>query len=386
MLFQVADGTANPLAQKPVPHIDWSYLKRNEWIEFNPSDVQDATDELLNSGVVTLAVPRDATNDNTALPTGMFWIRAAVHEMSDAVCRLRLVAAQAMEAVFTDRGNSPSFSATPLAAGTISKLATPDSSVKSITQPFSSFGGQGAEQSQAFYTRVSERLRHKNRAIALWDYERLVLGAFPGIYQVKCLNHTQYDRTDSGTGVYRELAPGHVTVVTIPNLQVQNFRDPLKPYTSLGLLEEIKTFLAGRTSCFAQLHVMNPQFEALRLRFAVRLRPGFDETYYSNQLRQAITRFLSPWAFAGGGKPTFGGKIYKSVLLNFVEDQPYVDYVTDFSMFQDTERAVGNVDLDEAQGSLAVSILTSAPASKHEITVIKPVQDVPLAESCACDA
>jgi hypothetical protein len=386
LLFQVADGTANPLVQKPVPHIDWSYLKRNEWIEFDRGDVQDATDDLLNSGIVTLAVPRDATNDNTALPTGMFWIRAAVHEMSDAVCRLRLVAAQAMEAVFTDRGNAPSFSATPLAAGTISKLATPDSAVKSLTQPFSSFGGRGAEQSQAFYTRVSERLRHKNRGIDLWDYERLVLEAFPGIYQVKCLNHTQYERTDSGAGVYRELAPGHVTLVTIPNLQVQNFRDPLKPYTSLGLLEEIKAFLRGRTSCFAQLHVMNPQFEAVRLRFSVRLRPGFDETYYSNQLRQAITRFLAPWAFAGGGKPTFGGKVYKSVLLNFVEDQPYVDYVTDFSMFQDTNAAPGSVDLDEAQGSLAVSILTSAPASKHEITVIKPVQDVPLGESCACDA
>ncbi len=386
LLFQVADGTANPLVQKPVPHIDWSYLKRNEWIEFERGDVQDATDDLLNSGIVTLAVPRDATNDNTALPTGMFWIRAAVHERSDAVCRLRLVAAQALEAVFTDRGNSPSFSATPLAAGTISKLATPDSAVKSLTQPFSSFGGRGAEQSQAFYTRVSERLRHKNRGIDLWDYERLVLEAFPGIYQVKCLNHTQYERTDSGTGVYRELAPGHVTLVTIPNLQVQNFRDPLKPYTSLGLLEEIKAFLRGRTSCFAQLHVMNPQFEAVRLRFSVRLRPGFDETYYSNQLRQAITRFLAPWAFAGGGKPTFGGKVYKSVLLNFVEDQPYVDYVTDFSMFQDTDAAPGSVDLDEAQGSLAVSILTSAPASKHEITVIKPVQDVPLGESCACDA
>jgi hypothetical protein len=386
LLFQVADGTANPVAPKPAPHIDWSYLKQNEWLDFGASEVQDATDELLSSGIVTLAVPRAATKDNTALPNGLFWIRAAVHERSDAVCRLQLVAAQAMEAAFVDRGNSPSFSAQPLPAGTISKLVKPDAAVKSIVQPFASFGGRGAESGQAFYTRISERLRHKNRAVDLWDYERLILEAFPRIYQARCLNHTCYEPSESGPGTYRELAPGHVTIVTIPDLQVRNLRDPLKPYTSLGLLKEIKAFLDKRTSCFAQLHVRNPQFEAVRARFSLRLRDGFDETYYSNQLRQAITRFLSPWAFSAEGKPSFGGKIYKSVLINFVEEQPYVDYVTDFQLFHDLPGAPGTADLSEIAGSRAVSILVSAPASQHEIAIINPARDEPLGETCACDA
>jgi hypothetical protein len=386
LLFQVADGTANPVAPKPAPHIDWSYLKQNEWLDFGASEVQDATDELLSSGIVTLAVPRAATKDNTALPNGLFWIRAAVHERSDAVCRLQLVAAQAMEAAFVDRGNAPSFSAQPLPAGTISKLVKPDAAVKSIVQPFASFGGRGAESGQAFYTRISERLRHKNRAVDLWDYERLILEAFPRIYQARCLNHTCYEPSESGPGTYRELAPGHVTIVTIPDLQVRNLRDPLKPYTSLGLLKEIKAFLDKRTSCFAQLHVRNPQFEAVRARFSLRLREGFDETYYSNQLRQAITRFLSPWAFSAEGKPSFGGKIYKSVLINFVEEQPYVDYVTDFQLFHDLPGAPGTADLSEIAGSRAVSILVSAPASQHEIAIINPARDEPLGETCACDA
>jgi hypothetical protein len=386
LLFQVVDGTANPLAEKPDPHIDWSYLRRNEWIEFGKDEVQDATDELLNSGIVTLAVPRDATKDNTVLPSGLFWIRAAVNDKSDAVCRLQLVAAQAMQAVFTDRGNSASFSAAPLPAGTLSKLDKPDPAVKSVAQPFPSFGGQGAEQRTAFYRRVSERLRHKNRAIDLWDHERLILEAFPQIYKVKCLNHTQFEPSESGAGIYRELAPGHVTIVTIPNLQAQSLRDPLKPFTSLGLLEDIKAFLEERTSCFAQLHVKNPQFEEVRVRFSLRLLEGFDETYCLKLLQQAITRFLSPWAFAAGGKPSFGGKIYKSVLINFVEEQPYVDYVTDFQLFHDIGGVQGSVDLNEVEGSRAVSILVSVPAKKHDITPIKPAQDAPLGESCSCEA
>jgi hypothetical protein len=320
------------------------------------------------------------------MPAGLHWIRAAVSERSDAVCRLRLVAAQALEAVFADRGNAPDFSAAPLPAGTISKLDRPDAAVKSLTQPFPSFGGRGAEDPRAFYTRVSERLRHKNRAIDLWDYEHLILEAFPQVFKVKCLNHTCFEPSDSGAGVYRELAPGHVTIVAVPDLKAQQQRDPLKPYTSLGVLTEIQAFLARRVSCFATLHVKNPQFEAVRVRFALRMRDGYDETYYRRALQQAITRFLSPWAFDGPGAPSFGGKVYKSVLINFVEDQPYVDYVTDFQVFQDIGGARGTVDMDVVTASLAVSILVSAPAGDHDITIIRPVQDPDVAETCGCEA
>lgn len=381
LLFQVADGTANPLAYKPTPHINWSYLKNNEWIGFAANEVQDETGGLLNSGIVTLAVPRGATNDNTILPAGQVWIRAAVHEASDAVCRLQRVAAQALRAGFVDHGNSRNFSATPLAAETISKLDVPDSAVKSVNQPFTSFGGRGVEQPAAFRTRISERLRHKDRAIALWDYERIVLEAFPQIYKVKCLNHTCYEPTEAIP--YRELAPGHVTIVAIPNLQFQKLRDPLKPYTSVGLLLEIEAFLKKRTSCFTTLHVKNPNFEEVRVSFGLRLFDGFDETYYTNQLQQAITRFLSPWAFVDGGAPAFGGKICKSVLINFIEDQPYVDYVTDF-FFPDMEGLPSRHDLDELEGSTAVSILVSAPAGKHDIHIIKSTLEDVTGETCSC--
>ncbi|QDA61593.1 baseplate J/gp47 family protein [Hymenobacter jejuensis] len=385
LLFQVADGTADPLAQKPEPHVHWSYLRDNEWITFPQNDVEDQTDELLNSGIVTFAVPRDATATNTLLPTEMHWIRAAVSEKSEAVCRLISVAAQALRATFTDRDNDPAFPAKVLPTGTISKLDQPVAAVKSITQPFATFGGRGREASDAFYTRISERLRHKDRAIALWDYEHLVLEAFPQIYKAKCINHLHYEPNDSGTGIYKELAPGHVTVVTLPDLQTQNLRDPLRPYTSLGLLQEIADFLQKRISCFVKLHVKNPQFEEVAVSFKVRFYDGFDEAFYTKKLQESITRFLSPWAFPGSGSrgPSFGGKIYKSVLINFVEEQPYVDYVTDFQLFHDV---TGTADREEVEGSRAVSILVSVPAKKHLIQVINPAEEEAHHEKCPCEA
>ncbi|MGY6275624.1 baseplate J/gp47 family protein [Methylomonas sp. MgM2] len=389
LLFQVTDGTANPLSKKPKPHLHWSYLSENEWLPFDEYAVQDGTGEWLNSGIITLAIPAAATSDNTLLPSGQFWLRAAVAGLSDAVCRLRMVAAQGLRATFEDHGNDPAFPATPLAANTISKLNVPNAAVKSISQPFPGFGGQGAEQPAAFYTRVSERLRHKNRAIALWDYEHLLLQAFPQIYQTKCLNHTHYE---PGSGIYRELAPGHVTVVTIPSRQADNLRDPLRPFTSLGVLTDVKAFLQRHLSCFVKLHVENPLFEEVRASFKVHFYDGFDSNYYQNQLGQAITRFLSPWAFPGGGYPSFGGKVYKSILIDFVEEQPYVDYVTDFKLSHSYETlnengivtAVTNPDQTEIAGSKAVSLLVSA--RQHGIEVINPTQTSASGSTCRCES
>jgi hypothetical protein len=380
LLFQVVDGTADPRVVKPDNHINWTYLRGNEWVPFAADAVADGTNAMLSSGIVTLAVPADATTQHTLLPVGLHWIRLAVASETDAVCRLVRVAAQALSA--TGKG---AISATAqLPPGTISKLDEPDAAVKAVGQPFPTFGGRPVETPVAFAGRVSERLRHKDRAIALWDYEHLILEAFPGIYQVRCLNHTQYEPSTTGAGIYRELAPGHVTVVTIPDRSGPDSRDPLRPFTSLGVLDEIKQFVAKRVSCFATLHLRNPQFEEVRVDLRVRFRDGVDETFHVNKLKREITEFLSPWAFRSDARPTFNGKVYKSVLVDFVEERPYVDFVSDVHLYHRLPDATADgPDLEEVAGSRAISILVSAPAAKHGVYPIHPDEVVSL-EHCAC--
>ena len=333
---------------------------------------------------MTLAVPADASTQHSLLPPGMHWIRIAVASATDAVCRLIGVAAQAGHST----AEVPVGAATvtvDLPAGTISKLVAPDPAVKQISQPYPSFGGRAVEDATAFATRVSERLRHKDRAITLWDYEHLLLEAFPGIYQARCLNHTWYDPTACAAGLYDELAPGHVTIVTIPDLAAPNPRDPLRPYTSLGVLGEIDRFLRARMSCFAQLHVRNPQFEEVRVALRVRLRDGADETFHVNRLKQEITEFLSPWAFRAQARPQFNGTVHRSVLVNFIEERPYVDYISDVRLFRRLPGAAEETFDETVQGSRAISILVSAPASHHTVLPIPASALTPApADDCAC--
>lgn len=362
ILFKVSEGSANPDLEKQIVH--WYYLSNNQWIEFpNLKLLSDGTSGFLTTGIVSFDVPSNATNNNTVLPAGLHWIRASVTDFSGAVCDLSAVHAQAMTATFKDNENDPEHLRLPLAAATISKLRESNAQVKTVSQPYASFGGKVKETSNDFYMRVSERLRHKNRAVTIWDYEHLVLEQFPSIYKIKCISHTEDKPSD-----YSEVAPGHVTLIAVSNLRNKNVLNPLQPKTSLILLEEIKTFISALTSCWVELDVRNPNFEEIRVNFNVRFHPGFDIGFYTLKLNEDIKRFLSPWAYDPGRDIAFGGKIYKSMILNFVEELEYVDYVTCFTM----DHIAGTelfANVDEAATRTAASILVSA--ENHLVTALE---------------
>ncbi|HVY70001.1 MAG TPA: hypothetical protein VHH73_08730, partial [Verrucomicrobiae bacterium] len=388
ILFQVLEGTTDPLILKPDDHVYFSYLANNTWKAIRRNLVSDSTRQLIQSGLIELAIPADATTTNTLLPAGFIWLRFSVEEAADAVCKLLAVSPQAALVTYQAGPlNSPDFPANPLPAGTISKLKEPRSAVKKVQQPYPSFQtGRGGETGQWFDIRVSERLRHKDRAITIWDYERLTLEAFPRIHKVKCLSHTKLvaDPDHPGQLLYSELAPGHVLVITIPDLTNRNDANPLRPYTSADLLAGVRDYLQARTSCHAKVIAANPLFEELRMEFSVTLRKGHnDASFYRDQLQREITEYLTPWAFGSAADIQFGGKVYKSALINFVEERPYVDFLTDVKLFHKAgDTAVESGDLEEVTASTARSVLVSAPASHHNITVLLPGDALPVTEEC----
>ena len=73
-----------------------------------------------------------------------------------------------------------------------------------------------------------------------------------------------------------------------------------------------------------------------------------------------------------GADIAFGGQIHKSMLLEFVENRDYVDFVTDFKMNHFTSEPQPRVDVDEAVPVSARSIIVS-----HRDHVIKPAKNGP---------
>ncbi|HTA26579.1 MAG TPA: hypothetical protein VK809_02240, partial [Bacteroidia bacterium] len=356
ILFEVSEGSSNPL--KDVTNVDWYYLSNNNWISLDDHIVDD-TNKFSKSGLVVFPLPGDETLNNTRAASGLVWVKAVVQKNIDAICRIISITPNAAKAeLVQDIPNGIEFLGN-IDAGTISKLVVPDGSIKQVSQPYPSFGGMLHETGNLFEQRVSERLRHKNRAVTAWDYERLVLQNFQQIHKVKCLNHSMLD-TD--TQAYSELKPGHVMIVTIPDLTLLTGADKFLPFTNKGLLEDIFKFLTPLTSPFVTLHVENPLFEGIEFEFDVSFKPDYDVNFYTGQLNTDIMNFLMPWA--AGSKTSdieFGGSIEKSAVLEFVQKQKYVDYVTCFKMNQWKYTEDGFVkylkDVEVAVASTARSIL-----------------------------
>ena len=134
--------------------------------------------------------------------------------------------------------------------------------------------------------------------------------------------------------------------------------DPLQPKVDANTISRIADFVGRRTGMQVQVKVKNPSYQKIQLDFKVKFRTGNEFNYYSEQLKKQLIEFLSPWAFADRDI-SFGGKIYKSVVLDFIEDLAPVDYITDFKMYTYTEDP-NKVDVNEARPETPDAILVSA--------------------------
>lgn len=370
LLFKTAAGTGNP--EHFAPEIIWSYLKSNEWVQLPPQFIlKDETLQMKQTGIIRFQIPGDINNGNTWIKgkdgrKDLYWLRASATEIpekkiyEDALPMLEDIHVNAETAIFEDNNNSHEHLLKGLPAETIAALRFNDVNISQIEQPYDSFGGLPAEEAarHAYYRRISERLRHKNRAVTIWDYERLVLENFPKTAVVKCLSHSY--RTSTAH-------PGFVTLAVIPYPDQMIGSGKFYPILDAGDLETIRVFINRLNSYFVggyghpgfcccdggdpctcgppdRLIVMNPRFEPIRLKVCVRFKQGLDIPSYKKELNEALKSFLAPWATDQTQPLLFGASVHLTRLLQFLESLDYVDVVMSIAVkhFADRESSENN--------------------------------------------
>jgi hypothetical protein len=343
----MAEGTGNTDLKPPA--LDWYYLGDGEW-KLLPeySLASDSTYNLQTTGILQLSLP-ERTEGNARLfdCDAGYWLCATATGDTRSFPRLIEIQSNAV----TAQGDES------LPAGTITKLSEKIPAIRKVHQPEPSRGGKAAEDEPAFFTRVSERLRHKARAITNWDYERLVLEQFAEVYKVKCLN----DYRDG------KFARGHVTLVPI-----------CTPRASFVLLREIEQYLGSRASTFVKVHAVNPLLSKILIVCQVKFRKGQDKGWALQKLDEDLIAYLSPWLGGDPGRISFTSRIYASSVISFIDRLPYVEYTEGLEMRQYTEDAEGEriycknagqgISLIETQFIAGHAILVSAP--HHDISLI----------------
>ncbi|MGI2299007.1 baseplate J/gp47 family protein [Candidatus Cardinium hertigii] len=352
-------------ADQETPRPKWFYLYDNTWEPFEEAIVVDGTNGLSKSGIMIFdlsKLPSDLSKNNTCMKPGLTWFKAQF--MNDVGVLPTIVGVYIQAAPvsrFMDKNGV--FSAPVLPEKSIQQLQNPIEGIELVLQPCQTFGGRQFENHQALYRRVSERLRHKNRAISVWDYERLILEKFPEIFRVKCINHTSKKRNDM-------VNPGHITIVVMAKTDLSLGM----PMISRQLLAEIKTYIQSVSAPFIKCEVVNPTYEDVKVNVTVKFKPDYEKGLFLNLLHQDLYNFFSPWLLNPSEDVQLGGSIPTSKIIDFINNRYYVEGIGNFSILKYAGKPP-NLKLDKITtydshlfASHPWSVMVSS--KKHKIAVV----------------
>jgi hypothetical protein len=323
------------------PEIAWFYLASNQWQRLSAAQILgDTTDAFLSSGIVTLDIPATIDKRNSIMPNDLYWLKLSAAKDLDSFCSVYGVSAQALQVSRCTGGSEREVAAHTIPAGTIRAPLRTIPGVARVSQPVDTFGGRRQEDLAQLKMRAGERLRHKNRAVLPWDYERLVLERFPEVFKVKCFS-TMSSKEERPR-------PGSVLLVVVPRKKECSDALGFDPMLNAVELNHIRAFVRRHASPFVTVEVRNPVYEQIQVRCSVVLTKQAEvrRGYYLAKLNQAVVDYISPWCEIGY-KVRFGWCIRRTDIESYIRNLEYVEFVTRFSMLHISEERSGNYTLGD---------------------------------------
>ena len=323
--------------------LHWFYLSSNNWKPLAPHQViSDGTQGFMTSGIVTLDVPADINRDNTIMPDTQCWLRVCAEHDLEKFCSLYAIYAQGIKVIRSVNNGDGSDGTvpatyTPLPAGSIKQAKQSIKGLDSVWQVQMSMGGRAAEDNTRLRIRVSERLRHKNRAVTPTDFEQIILEHFPQIYKVKCFAGLLPRYDESGRHVTPWLHPGHVTIALLPFPDYPAHHDKQR-WISGHLVDDVNDYIARHISPFVTLHFVNPVYETVQVRCTVKFKHQRTTGMLLGQLNEAVSAYLSPWHTAVGYTTHFGWRITCHDVQSYIQQLDFIDRVTNFSILRITPK------------------------------------------------
>ncbi len=273
------------------PKVRWSYLQGDTWEPFDKTGsqariIEDSTLRLQDSGLITFDLPEIETQHY--IGDNRLWLRFTISEDSVTesaqqagepanYSRMRFIAAQGVCVELVGTEIAASHYDQPLPAESITELVEAEPGIVSITQPYPSFAGKPAEDGTALPIRASERLRHKNRALTAWDYEHLVLAAFPELYLTRC---------------FRSEDQATTTLLVVP---VNHDPAILQPKVPLYLKQKITDYVKTISPTGHDIQVIDPEYIEIQLKTIVKVDENYDGDKVRVQVSEKINEHMTPW-------------------------------------------------------------------------------------------
>lgn len=346
--------------------LDWSYLTADGWLKLNQERIiSDGTKGFLKSGIITFDLPKDISKDRPDMPGGLYWLKVSSDSDSTNFCSLHRVKTHAVE-LKRNLEDLASFDAQTVDWTKLQWQPVPSiPRLGLITQLDRFLDIDENEQRRDLVTRVSERIRHRARAVTPWDYERLVLERFPYVGKVLCLPN----RSKTALGQ----VAGNLLVIVVPRVVNIDSAVGRTPRLSAVYLDDIHDYLTRCSSTFSTIEVANPSYEWLQVRCTAVFEKHASGGQFVELLNTDISRYLNPWQDIGYGL-NFCQSINREDVYSYIYDLDYIKYVTDFSMLHITKDLVGNYDLGDTVTSESYNGESADVAPLNPWSLIVPLK------------
>jgi baseplate J-like protein len=220
-----------------------------------------------------------------------------------------------------------------------------------VSNPIAAVGGVAAEDLDAAAARAIELMNGSWRAVTLADYEALAMKT-PGV---------RLARVKAWAGVHPSFpclkAPGMITLVVLPAMPVA------RPQPSAGLRRAVAAYLRHRRLVGSRVEVVGPEYREVSVRAKVKAFDGVSKAALRQRITTALDDFFSPLEGGpeGEGWP-FGRDVYRSEVLQTIDEVAGVDHVVSMEMIADS--------CDPQCGNICLAPTQLVAAGMHEIEVI----------------
>ena len=339
--------------------VNFSGYDGKKWKLISEEDIiSDSTEMFHRDGIIKLNKIERLYNEGGVFSDDLTWFKFDTNGFSflDVLTDVRLNAfkARCMHQDFLPKENIDSF--------TVTAFESEQDGIDELNQKFPSFGGVKREPLDSFNIRVSERLKHKGRAVNVEDIEKLILNYFPEVYRCVCFPYRNWNE---------KVSPGDILIIIVPAL------NRIKNNTSNALfssneLMEVQSFLSMRCPLNVNINVKNPNYEKVRVKMNIRFRNGYDHKYHIKKLDKDIKSFISPFLYMNETNLDMSESIQSTRILNFIENLDYIEHILNFSLFHIVENKIINQNTAKLNSTeISPSKLTSILVSDdhHDITI-----------------
>ena len=330
-------------------------LNSNVWQDIKV--ISDGTNGFRCHGILKLQIPVSVSQESPFMQKNGSWLSIGVQEVAELFADTLYLATNGVE---LERCGTSFLSSTQVLSLAPNQLKIPQSvskEVAKVVQAFPSYGGAKAENEEAFYKRVSNRIKTKNRLLSITDCHRIVKQAFPTVFY----QSVNYDKSNKQSCIY-----------LLKQIDEKQSDQLFQPFFSQCELLAIQEELQHKAADFCRFVVQNFEVSYVAVQAKIKLQIGTPEGLL-DEISNQINRYLAPWIKGTKSPIKLQEALTSLQLIKFIHTFKGVEEVEELSFLQFQKVAhESNGDLLQNKSLQSVSVSQSEvllPYGHHFLTL-----------------